>query len=227
MPWPPIHQPRTPPAQTPHTMDPPLPTAETDADTSGTARLGSLIRRMAAGKDSTDHAASEAALDELYQATLGKVYGLALRITGQADAAEEVTVEVYHQAWRQADRFDPARGRPLAWLLTLTRSRSLDWLRRRDEAAPHPQPERLIDPMSATGADPLDLLLGVERDGLLHAALSRLTSVQRQLLTLAFYQDLSHREIADHTRLPLGTVKTHIRKGLAQLQATLAHGVPL
>lgn len=177
-----------------------------------------LIRRMATG--------DEDALGAFYDATLGKVFGLALRITGRPDAAEDVAAEVYHQAWRQADRYDPARGRALTWLLTLTHSRALDSLRRRDEADSHPEPETLAGAEAAPGPDPLDLLLGVERDGALHAALARLAPIQRQLLALAFYRDLSHQEIADQARLPLGTVKTHIRKGLAALQSALQPGGP-
>lgn len=194
-------------------MDPVAPSPDPDA--ARDARLTALIARMAAGVG----ADAEAALGEFYDATLGKVYGLALRITGRAEAAEEVAAEVYHQAWRQADRYDPLRGRPLAWLLTLTHSRGLDELRRRDAAQSHPQPEVLAEPIG--DGDPLDLLLSVERDARLHAALARLTAIQRQLLALAFFRDLTHQEIAAHAALPLGTVKTHIRKALQALHAAL------
>lgn len=191
-------------------------TDEDSADVIRDARLAALIRRMADG--------DEQALGELYDATLGKVYGLALRITGRPDAAEDVAAEVYHQAWRQADRYDGARGKPLTWLLTMAHSRALDSLRRRDQADSHPEPEMLAEPEPAPHSDPLDLLLTVERDGALHGALARLDPVQRQLLALSFYRDLSHQEIADHTRLPLGTVKTHIRKALLALQSALSRG---
>ena len=193
-----------------------------DAYTERDAKLADLIRRMSprAGAD------AEAALGELYDATLGKVYGLCLRITGRHDAAEDAAAEVYHQAWRQADRYDPSRGRPLTWLLTLAHSRALDSLRRRDEAESHPEPDSLAEPLPAPDADPLDLLLGVEENTALHAALASLHPVQRQLLALAFYRDMSHQEIADHAKLPLGTVKSHIRKGLAALQVVLRSGDP-
>ena len=179
--------------------------------------LNALVRRMAA--------AEEAALGEFYDATLGRVYGLALRITRQADAAEDVVAEAYHQAWREAGRYDPARGRALIWLLTITRSRALDSLRRREQADAHPDPETLAAPVAADGADPLDMLETVERTSALHAALQLLTPTQRQLLALAYYRDLTHQEIADHVGLPLGTVKSHIRRGLLQLQDSLKVGV--
>jgi RNA polymerase sigma-70 factor (ECF subfamily) len=178
--------------------------------------LVGLIARMAAG--------DESALGELYDATLGKVYGLALRITSRADAAEDVAAEVYHQAWRQADRYDSERGRPLTWLLTMAHTRALDSLRRRDPAESHPEPEILAGPVADPRANPMDLLLGVERDTAVHAALLTLAPIQRQLLALAFYRDLSHQEIADHTGMPLGTVKTHIRKGLLAMRAALPGG---
>lgn len=178
--------------------------------------LAGFIARMAGG--------DESALGQLYDATLGKVYGLALRITSRHDLAEDVAAEVYLQAWRQAQRYDLERGRPLAWLLTMARTRALDTLRKRDEAESHPEPEVLGEPLLDTEANPLNLLLSLERDSVLHAALRELSAVQRQLLSLAFYRDLSHQEIADHLGMPLGTVKTHIRKGLSAMQAVLLHG---
>lgn len=191
-------------------------TTQAQRDAARDTLLAGLLARMAA--------ADAAALGEFYDATLGKVYGLALRITGRADAAEDVAAEVYHQAWRQAGRYDAARGRPLTWLLTLAHSRALDSLRRRDEAESHPEPEILAEPEVDPRAGPLDLLLGVERDSAVYAALQRASPIQRQLLALAFYRDLSHQEIADHTSLPLGTVKTHLRKGLSALHAALSGG---
>ena len=193
------------------TMDRDSHTTEQDAEAARDAALAELIRRIAD--------ADEQALAAFYDVTLGKVYGLALRITGRPDAAEDVAVEVYHQAWRQAGRYDAARGRPLTWLLTMAHSRALDSLRRRDQADSHPEPE--VAPRS----DPLDLLLTVERDSAIHGALARLEPIQRQLLALAFHRDFSHQEIADHTRLPLGTVKTHIRKAMLALRTALEKGV--
>ncbi len=194
-----------------------IPAADVAARDAVDAALAALILRMSV--------ADEPAFTAFYDATLGKVYGLALRITGRPDAAEDVVAEVYHQAWRQAACYDAARGRPLTWLLTLAQSRALDNLRRRDTADSHPEPETLAEAETDPAADPLDLLATLERNCALHQALAQLDPLQRQLLALAFYRDLSHREIAEHARLPLGTVKTHIRKALLALHSALSKGV--
>lgn len=161
----------------------------------------------------------EQALAELYEALAGRVYGLALRITRQVQTAEEVTEDVFWQAWRQAPRFDAARGSVLAWVLTIARSRALDALRRRDPAETLDE-ERLADQQGAEN-DPEDLLLAVQRQHRLHAALQDLDPLPRQLLALAFFRDLSHEEIACQMCLPLGTVKSHIRRALLRLRRLL------
>ena len=164
----------------------------------------------------------EQALGELYDATLGRVYGLALRITRNTQAAEEVAEDVYWQVWRQALRFDPTRGNAMTWLLTIARSRALDSLRRKDEADPHPEPETLIAAEAAQEGDPQDLLEATQRSHAVHAALETLDALPRQLLALAFFRGLTHEEIAEHTALPLGTVKSHIRRALTALRGVLA-----
>jgi RNA polymerase sigma-70 factor (ECF subfamily) len=165
----------------------------------------------------------EAALSALYKASIGRVWGLALRITRQHPMAEEVAEDVYMQVWRQAARFDARRGNVLTWLLTICRSRALDHLRRRDEAELHPEPETLAGETIAA-ADPQDLLLAVERNSRVHAALEALDAVQRQLLALAFFKGLSHQEVSAHTGMPLGTVKTHLRKALEAMRTRLGDG---
>jgi len=166
----------------------------------------------------------ERALGDFYEATMGRVYGLALRITGRADAAEEVAADTYWQSWREAGRYQPARGRVLAWLLTICRSRAIDALRRRDEAQTSPDPDQLRGNEASGPDDPRDLLLLAERNSAVHLALAELGALQRQLLCLAFFRGLTHEEIAAHTRLPLGSVKTHIRKALALLRERLSSG---
>ena len=163
----------------------------------------------------------EAALAAFYDATIGRVYGIALRITRKPEAAEEVVADVYLQIWRNASSYNAARGRVLPWLLTIARSRALDHLRRKDPAEAHPEPDSLRPDLVIDPNDPLDLLQSIERQTALYQALSRLKPIQRQLIALAFFNGLSHQEAAAHSGLPLGTVKTHIRRALDQLQNLL------
>lgn len=169
------------------------------------------VARMARGE--------EAGLAALYDATAARVYALALRITAEAAAAEEVTSDVYLQAWQQARRYDPSRGKVLTWLLTLARSRALDCLRRHKHHAVRSEPAAAAE--STSEDDPLDLLLAVERSHYLYEALQSLTPTQRQLLALAFFRGLTHAEIAAHTGMALGTVKTLLRRAMQLLQPLL------
>lgn len=166
------------------------------------------------------------ALGKLYDATLGKVYGLALRITGKAESAEEVVSDVYFQAYREAARFDAERGVVIAWLLMLTRSRALDHLRRRDIAESHPEPHSLHPERHVADGNPLDSLLELEGNVRLREAMNELLPLQRQMLALSFFRDFSHQEIAGHTGMPLGTVKSHIRRALEKLKPLLMSEAP-
>lgn len=164
---------------------------------------------------------NENAFAAFYDATIGRVYGVALRIARKPEAAEEVVSDVYLQVWRKAHLYDANRGRVIPWLLTICRSRALDMLRRNDEAESHPEPENLRPDLAIGNNDPADLLQVVEHHTALHAALHGLKPIQRQLIAMAFFSGLSHQETAAQCGLPLGTVKTHIRKALKQLQDTL------
>ena len=163
------------------------------------------------------------ALATLYDQTVGRVYGLALRISRNEAAAEEIAEDVYMQVWKSAATYSEERGHPLAWMMIITRSRALDYLRRRDPAESHPEPETLADYGDSVD-DPGQLLEALQSGTALHAAIAELPAIQRQLLALAFFQGLSHSEIADHAGLPLGTVKTHLRRALLTLREKLTEG---
>ncbi len=168
----------------------------------------------------------EAALSAFYDATLGKCYALAIRITRIREAAEEVVSDTFTQVWREADRYDPARGRPLAWLLNICHSRAIDHLRRRDPAEAHPDPAMLISEESTTSEDPLALALTLETNSMLREAIAHLPRVSQQLLALAFFRGMSHQEIAAHTGMPLGTVKTHLRRAQDCLRIAVEEKLP-
>lgn len=163
----------------------------------------------------------ELALQVLYDATLSRVYGLALRITRNKQSAEEVTEDVFWQVWRNARDFDPKRGSVIAWLLMMTRSRALDYLRRQDLAETSGEPESLVSEV-ALDENPQDLLCAIQNNKLLNAALLELEPIQRQLIAMAFFRGLTHEEITEFTGIPLGTVKSHIRRALKRLQGILA-----
>jgi len=158
------------------------------------------------------------ALAELYDATASRVYSLARSVTRNLQCAEDVTEDVYWQVWRQALRFDRHRGPVMAWLLTLARSRALDHLRRGDPAVTHPEPATLVSDDGDVRANPSQQIADHERDLTLRAAIAQLEPLPRQLLSLAFYRGLTHDEIARQTALPLGTIKSHIRRALASLR---------
>ncbi len=167
----------------------------------------------------------QVALGKLYDSTAARVNGVVLRIVRLSELAEEVLADVYMQAWRDSHRYDPARGKVIAWLLIMARTRSLDALRRADEAFSHPAPQDLLSGEALVDAteNPAAMLEALQENSALQAAMESLSATQRQLLALAFFKGLSHAEIASHTRLPLGSVKTHLRKALSQLRERLAH----
>jgi RNA polymerase sigma factor (sigma-70 family) len=163
----------------------------------------------------------ERALAALYDATLWRVYGVALRVVRRAALADEVVEDTFFQVWRQAPRFDPARGKALAWLLNMARSRAIDAVRH-ESRFQHGSLDAEAAPAHEAGDLGHDELLDLARG---HAELQRalmlLNAQPRQLVALAFFRGLSHEEIASHTALPLGTVKSQIRRALATLRETL------
>lgn len=175
-----------------------------------------------------DH--DERALLALYEATLSRVYGLVLRLVRRPQLAEEVAEDLYFQVWRQAPRFDPGRGRPLTWLLGMARSRAIDAIRR-EARFQHEELDEQAAALATPTAESGDELLAVAQGHAeLHRALLLLKPQPRQLVALAFFNGLSHEEIASQTRLPLGTVKSQIRRALATLREALgdtgAHALP-
>lgn len=175
--------------------------------------VADLVARMAQG--------DEQALGDFYDHALGKAHALALRIVHQPDAAEEVVEDAFYQAWRQAARYDAGRGSPLAWLLTMVRSRALDWLRRRDDTQTNGDRLEFETRIGVEEKGPEEILAAVERSSAVHAALLELSPQARQLVALAFFRGLTHAEIAASCQMPLGTVKTVLRRACAQMSEHL------
>jgi RNA polymerase sigma-70 factor (ECF subfamily) len=161
------------------------------------------------------------AFASLYRAAAGRIYSLALHITGDAGMAEEATEDTFWQVWRQAPRFDPSRGRAMAWLVTIARSRALD-LRRKLNGLDNELDREMLESIVSPQCDgPMASLMSEQGRNTLQAALAELDPVQRQLLALAYFRGLTHEEIAEFTSLPLGTVKAHLRRTLLRLRDSL------
>lgn len=175
---------------------------------------GQLIAQTAQG--------DQAALATLYDRTSPQVYGLALKILDNREAAEEVTLDVYTQVWRQADTYDETRGSPGGWLMTLARTRAID--RYRAGAAERGRIQSLdaVEFFMSDGKTPEQDLAGQERRRYVQQALALLTAEQREAIALAYFYGLSQSEIAEQLKLPLGTVKTRIRLGMIKLREALA-----
>ncbi len=161
------------------------------------------------------------ALARLYDRHAARLLGLACRILGETGEAEEVVQEVFLYAWRAASSFDASRGSVLAWLTVATRSRSIDRLRARRssstaDAAPRGKPIE-----AAAGDDVEAGSAAREWEVLCRAAVVDLPAEQRYALELAYFEGLTHQEIAERTSTPLGTVKTRIRLGLMKLRERL------
>ena len=169
------------------------------------------IRRVARGEGD--------ALAALYDRHSRAVYSLALRVLGDTREAEEVVQDVFAQAWRQAARYDTSRGAVVAWLLVMTRSRAIDRLRSRRGLQPLAgDGEQALGVLSDPGAGPERAALSAEQRSRVRGALEQLPLVQRLAIELAFFEGLTHVEIAERLELPLGTIKTRIRLGLMKLK---------
>jgi RNA polymerase sigma-70 factor (ECF subfamily) len=182
------------------------------ADERGADRIA--LERIARG----DHDG----LAALYDRHARPVYSLAFRILQDQGEAEDIVQDVFSQAWRQAARYDESRGPVAAWLFTLTRSRAIDRLRARrarpEPAADERQTANLVDP----GVSPDLQLLSAEQIDRVRAALESLPALQRAAIELAYYEGLTHVEIASRLEQPLGTIKTRIRLALGKLRDSLA-----
>jgi RNA polymerase sigma-70 factor (ECF subfamily) len=172
--------------------------------------LEQLVARSAVG--------DRGAFRALYEATAPKLFGVALRILRREDWAEEVLQECYVSVWRHAPEYSASRAAPMTWMTSIVRNRCLDWLRR-----PNPQPldDEALEAVESDNPGPLAELERGRDTAALARCLRGLEARQRQAIALAFFDGLSHAELAQHLREPLGTVKTWVRRGLRRLKSCL------
>ena len=165
------------------------------------------------------------ALKNLYDCCGGKLYGLALRVVAQAHLAEDVLQEAFLTIWRSAGDYRASLSPPMAWLGLIVRSRALDALRRASAQRANVTQEMdefLINTLADDAPTPLDTALAGEQAWALHQCLTQLDNKHREVVSLAYLRDLSHSELSAQLRLPLGTVKSWIKRGLDQLRVCMA-----
>ena len=184
-------------------------------------RLESLLSRVALG--------DRKAFAAIYDDTRAYLFGVILRITGDRGLAEDVLQEVYVNVWRAAQSFDGERSQPLTWLTSVARNRAIDSLRRRkaepttisidldgDEGG-----ESVVAGIADPGAGPMQQLERAAEAQALTQCIQQLSREQQQCLALAYYRGLSHAETAEHLSLPLGTVKSWVRRALMAVKDCL------
>ncbi len=157
------------------------------------------------------------AFRRLYELQAAPLYSVALRITRQPALAADAVHDAMLQVWRNAARFDPARGNARAWLLSLVRYRALDSVARVGREVLGAELPEAAD----TDPDPLDRLLATRDGKALHECLQQIEADRRRLVMLAFVDGLTHTEVAQHVGQPLGSVKSSIRRALLALRACL------
>jgi len=162
----------------------------------------------------------QSALEEIYRATRVKLFGICLRILGDQKEAEDALQDVYVNLWQRADRYDPARASPIAWLAAFARNRAIDRLRTGkvrsgavpiEEAAPLPDQLPLAD----------DLLIDAQQAAQIHKCLGTLDERTQGHIRAAFFEGRTYAQLAEAADVPLGTMKSWIRRGLMRLRACL------
>jgi RNA polymerase sigma-70 factor (ECF subfamily) len=188
-------------------------TLDPDQRRQRSARLADLLARTALS--------DQQAFAELYRLTSPHLYAVALRILRVSGPAEEVLQESYVNIWHHAGSYVAAKSQPLTWMTSIVRNRCLDQMRRREVDTVTIDDEEPGMKLADDRPSPIDMLLSSADALAVRSCVERLEAGQKQAIALAFYQGLSHSELASHLRQPLGTVKSWVRRGLERLKACL------
>ncbi|WP_380788124.1 sigma-70 family RNA polymerase sigma factor [Sphingomonas sp. R86521] len=160
-----------------------------------------------------------AAFDELYRLTNAKLFGITLRICGERQAAEDVLHDVYITIWRRASGWEPGRASPITWLATIARNRAIDW--RRAQGVRRTSPIDDVPDIADPGEGAERMMLANEDAQRLLDCLDGLDGQQRDAIRTAFFDGVTYAELAIARAVPLGTMKSWVRRGLARLKDCL------
>jgi RNA polymerase sigma-70 factor, ECF subfamily len=185
--------------------------------------LADALSRVALG--------DRAAFATIYRDTSAHLFGVILRINADRGQAEDILQEIYVSIWNAAKGFDPMRSQPMTWLISIARNRAIDSLRRRkteiSTVSSHvavdgsdDEVDRLAE-LASDAAGPLELLQQAAQARSVTQCIDKLSAEQQQCMALAYYQGLSHAEVAEHLAQPLGTVKSWVRRALIALKDCL------
>ncbi|OGB27790.1 MAG: RNA polymerase subunit sigma [Burkholderiales bacterium RIFCSPLOWO2_02_FULL_57_36] len=165
------------------------------------------------------------AFRSLYDATSSKLFGFALRILVKRELAEEVLQESFVSIWNNAASYQASMAAPMTWMTTIVRNKAFDLLRRVDatvEIDADTFDKDVMDALESADPTPIESLQLTQDSKALARCLAKLEGLHRQAIALAFYHDLSHSEVAEQMKLPIGTVKTWVRRGLERLRSCLS-----
>jgi RNA polymerase sigma-70 factor (ECF subfamily) len=186
--------------------------AETDVGDTAPTSLNDLLAQAADG--------DQQAFSMLYDQTSARVFGLVRRLLKDVAQSEEVTQEIFLEVWQNAKRYDPSKGSATTWILTMAHRRTVDRIRSSQSSRDRDQKIGLRDLETDydSVSETVEIRVEHERVG---QALQRLTELQRQAVTLAYYGGYSHSEVAEMLKVPVGTVKTRLRDGMIRLRDEL------
>ena len=196
----------------------PAPPQQSPDDSAQETRVAAARARLTEVLVATG-AEDRVAFQQLYALTSAKLFGITLRICGDRQAAEDVLHEVYLTIWKRAGAYEPGRASPITWLATIARNRAIDW--RRAQIVRRAMPIDEMQPVADPAPLASDMMIADQSSHALYRCLDELDQPQREAIRTAFFDGVTYAELAERRTVPLGTMKSWIRRGLAKLKECL------